>query len=62
MHLGFMGFLSNIGALIIRIGLGGIRYYNEEPQNPILIIKAGRKCCYGVSRKGLLHDYTYLTI
>ena len=34
---------GNVGALIIRIGLGGIFYYNynkESPQNPILIIKA----------------------
>ena len=32
----------NIGALIIRIGFGGILYYNhnKEPQNPRLIIKA----------------------
>ena len=32
----------NIGVLIIRIGFGGILYYNynKEHQNPILTIKA----------------------
>ena len=34
--------LLHPGALIIRIGFGGIFYYscNKEPQNPILSIKA----------------------
>ena len=32
----------NVGALLIRIGIGGILYYNhnKEPPKPILIIKA----------------------
>ena len=40
LHLLRAGF--NVGALIIRIGFGGISYcnYNKEPPNPILIIKA----------------------
>ena len=34
---------SNIGALIIRIGFGGILYYSsnkDPPPNPILVINA----------------------
>ena len=36
---------GNVGALIIRIGFGGLLYYNviitiRKPQNPIRIIKA----------------------
>ena len=34
---------GHIGALVIRIGLGGIlsyKYDKEPPQNPILIMKA----------------------
>ena len=42
--LGVSGSLGyeNIGALVIRIGFGGISYYShsKEPQSPLLMIKA----------------------
>ena len=41
-------FLTNIGALIIRMGLGGILHYKynliRNPSDPILIVKAPTLC------------------